>query len=282
MINRRSNPLDYLVIGHITSDKTKSGYQIGGTAAYAAKTAQVLEYNPGILTSCAINHLDLSKIESIPVFSPINSTTTIFENMLVDHQRQQIIHEWAGPIPLDSLPADWRSPAIVHFGPVAKEVDSEWVHQFPISYKGFTPQGIMRSWDKDGLVYRTPMVPDGSVLKEFNAIIFSIEDIAEDEDIIDAYARDSQVLAVTEGSKGVRIYWQGDMRYFSAPVVNEMDSTGAGDIFAAAFFIRHAQTKNPWEAARFAVQVAAISVTRTGLDSIPTTDEIKNLTLEVL
>jgi hypothetical protein len=282
MINRRSNPLDYLVIGHITNDKTKSGYQIGGTAAYAAKTAQVLGCNPGILTSCAINTMDLSKIASIPVFSPNNSTTTIFENLLIDHQRKQIIHQWAGPITLDGLPADWYSPAIVHFGPVAREVDPEWVHQFPDSYKGFTPQGIMRSWDKDGMVYRTPMVPDGSVLKEFNAIIFSIEDIAEDEDIIDTYAHNSEVLAVTEGSKGVRIYWQGDMRYFSAPLVDEMDSTGAGDIFAAAFFIRHAQTKNPWEAARFAVQVAAISVTRTGLDSIPTVDEIKNLTLEIL
>jgi hypothetical protein len=274
--------LDYLVIGHITSDKTKSGYQIGGTAAYAAKTAQILGHTPGILTSCAINHLDLTEIASIPVFSPLNKSTTIFENILVDHLRKQIIHEWAGPISLEALPTEWLSPSIVHFGPVAREVDPGWVHQFSASYKGFTPQGIMRFWNKDGLVYRTPIIPDGRILKEFNAIIFSIEDIAEDEDIIDAYARDSQVLAVTEGRKGVRIYWQGDMRYFSAPVVDEIDSTGAGDIFAAAFFIRHAQTKNPWEAARFAVQVAAISVTRTGLESIPTADEIKKLTLEIL
>jgi sugar/nucleoside kinase (ribokinase family) len=72
------------------------------------------------------------------------------------------------------------------------------------------------------------------------------------------------------------------MRHFSAPQVEECNDTGAGDIFATAFFYRHFQTKNPWEAARFATQLAAISVTRTGLDSVPTVDEIKNQTIEIL
>ncbi len=274
--------MDYLVIGHITSDKTKSGYQIGGTAAYAAKTAQALGYNPAILTSCSVENINLSKIASIPIFTSANGTTTIFENLSIADQRKQIIHEWAGPISLNYLPPAWYSPAIVHFGPVARELDPEWVHQFPVSYKGFTPQGMMRFWKTDGLVYRTPIVPDANVLKEFDAVVFSIEDIGEDEDIIEAYAQHSQVLAVTEGRKGVRIYWQGNMRSFSAPIVEEIDSVGAGDIFAAAFFIRHAQTKNVWEAARYAVQIAAVSVTRTGLDSIPTADETKNLTVEIL
>ncbi len=40
-------------------------------------------------------------------------------------------------------------------------------------------------------------------------------------------------------------------------------------------------TRDPWEAARFATLLAANSVTRTGLNSIPTPDEIQECTVEV-
>jgi sugar/nucleoside kinase (ribokinase family) len=64
--------------------------------------------------------------------------------------------------------------------------------------------------------------------------------------------------------------------------VAEIDTTGAGDIFAAAFFFRLYTTRDPWEAARFATQLAAISVTRTGLQAIPTSEEIQACMAEVL
>jgi sugar/nucleoside kinase (ribokinase family) len=63
--------------------------------------------------------------------------------------------------------------------------------------------------------------------------------------------------------------------------MTEVDSVGAGDIFAAAFFIRLFATHDPWKAARFATQVAAFSVTRYGLESIPTTEEIQHSLIEV-
>ena len=61
-----------------------------------------------------------------------------------------------------------------------------------------------------------------------------------------------------------------------------MDATGAGDIFAAAFFVRLSATRDPWAAARFATQLAARSVTRRGLDAIPTQAEIQECLMEVL
>jgi sugar/nucleoside kinase (ribokinase family) len=64
--------------------------------------------------------------------------------------------------------------------------------------------------------------------------------------------------------------------------VEEVDATGAGDIFAAAFFIRLFNTRDPWEAARFATALAAYSVTRVGLNGIPTKNEIESCLMEVL
>jgi sugar/nucleoside kinase (ribokinase family) len=61
-----------------------------------------------------------------------------------------------------------------------------------------------------------------------------------------------------------------------------VDATGAGDIFAAAFFIRLFKTRDPWEAARFATLIASRSVTRIGLNGIPTQSEIEACMMEVL
>ena len=111
--------------------------------------------------------------------------------------------------------------------------------------------------------------------------MISREDVGDDEELIEAMAHQTQVLAVTEAEAGAVLYWNGDRRRFRAPEVKEVDATGAGDIFASAFFIRLHQTHDPWEAARFATQLSARSVTRVGLEGIPTQPEIDECLMEV-
>ena len=78
------------------------------------------------------------------------------------------------------------------------------------------------------------------------------------------------------------MYWNGDVRHFHAPDVEDVDPTGAGDIFACAFFFRLYNTRDPWESARFATQIASRSVTRPGYDGIPNQEEIDECLIEVL
>jgi sugar/nucleoside kinase (ribokinase family) len=120
------------------------------------------------------------------------------------------------------------------------------------------------------------------VLENSSVAVLSIEDINGDENRIEEMLRSIRVLAVTEGAEGARIYWNGDVRRFTPPRVTEVDSTGAGDIFAACFFSRYNLTRDPWEAGRFAVQLAAYSVTRRGMDSIPTASEINSARTEII
>ena len=112
--------------------------------------------------------------------------------------------------------------------------------------------------------------------------MISDEDVGGDEDRIDEMAASCKILTVTEADQGARLYWKGDIRRFPPPQVHEIDATGAGDIFAAAFFIRLYTTRDPWEAARFGTQLAAISITRPGLDGVPTPEEVQTCMLEVL
>ena len=144
-----------------------------------------------------------------------------------------------------------------------------------------TPQGWLRSWDQDGMVSTAEWPEASFVLGNVEAAVVSLEDVKRDEDRIDELASSCRVLAVTEGNNGSRLYWNGDVRRFRPPQTLEVDATGAGDIFAAAFFARLSKTHDPWEAARFATQLSAFSVTRIGLQGIPTSDEINACLVEV-
>jgi sugar/nucleoside kinase (ribokinase family) len=282
MINQNViEPVDYLTIGHITRDITPYGDLPGGTALYSALTAQALGLRVGIVTSCAADY-KLPVLNGIQIHAQFGENTTTFENIYTPEGRIQMLHAVADPIDLSAIPETWRNSPIVHFAPVVHEVDPSLSRFFSENFVGVTPQGFMRSWDGTGRVSASEWPESAYVLENSSAAVFSIEDINGDETRIEEMLRSIRVLAVTEGAEGARIYWNGDVRRFSPPRVTEVDSTGAGDIFAACFFARYNATHDPWEAGRFAVQLAAFSVTRRGLDSIPSAEEINTTSTEII
>ena len=75
-------------------------------------------------------------------------------------------------------------------------------------------------------------------------------------DVVDAsliadYASLTRVLVVTTGSTGCSVYAGGAKHVFKADPVAEVDPTGAGDIFATAFFVMLHQTGDLAVSARF-------------------------------
>ncbi|MBN2549584.1 MAG: hypothetical protein JXB15_10530 [Anaerolineales bacterium] len=274
-------PIDYLVVGHITVDLTPQGLRLGGTATYAALTARALGLRVGVVTSWGAE-LPLGPLSGIPVASFPAEQSTTFENIQTPDGRVQYIRAAAPRLDYYHIPEPWRSTPIVHLGPVAQEVEPALVRNFPDSLLCLTPQGWLRGWDDDGKVYPTDWPEASFVLQYCGGTVLSIEDVADDEERIEDMAAFCHVMAVTEASQGARLFWNGDVRRFRPPAVEEVDATGAGDIFAAAFFFRLHTTRDPWEAARFATQLSAFSVTRPGLAGIPTQDEVSACMVEVL
>ncbi|HBG74449.1 MAG: hypothetical protein A2X25_14110 [Chloroflexi bacterium GWB2_49_20] len=272
--------VDYLVIGHLACDLTPDGFRLGGTAAYSALTAKALGVRTGVVTAWA-GDLPLDQLKGISVFSIPAGKSTTFENMYTPDGRVQILHKRAPRILYESVPEIWRHSAIIHIGPIAQEVDPIPGDDFSPTLLGLTPQGWMRSWNTSGRVKACPWEHSADALAAAGATVISIEDVGGDENEIERMALASRILAVTEGPSGARLYWHNDLRRFRAPLKNEVDATGAGDIFATAFFVRLYATRDPWEAARFATQLAAFSVTRTGLEGIPTQTEIQTCLVEV-
>jgi hypothetical protein len=274
-------PIDYLVIGHLTRDLTPEGPTLGGTVTFSALTAQALGLRVGIVTSWGAE-LSLEPLRGIPVVNYPADASTTFENMYTGLLRKQIVHSVAPSLDYFMVPEPWRNAPIVHLGPVAQEVAPGLVRNFPTSLIGLTPQGWLRSWDEQGHVVASEWPEAIYMLQQAGATVISSEDVAYHEERIEEMATASRILAVTEANDGARVYWNGDVRRFRPPVVPVVDATGAGDIFAAAFFTRLYTTRDPWEAGRFATQVASISVTRSRMDAVPTPAEIHNMMLEVL
>ena len=276
--------LDYLVIGHFSKDILSDGsYALGGTSAYAALTARALGLRVGIVTSFPGEELNSLNLPSdISIFNIDTATATTLENIEIKQGRKQHLHAQATKIELNKIPTTWQRTPIIHLGPIVQDIPEKLPSDLATSLLGITPQGWLRGWDDAGHISQKEWSEAETSLKKAGATVLSVEDVEENEEMIEEFYLNSRILAVTEGGDGVRIYWNGDLRRFPAPQVNVVDTTGAGDIFAATFFIRLYQTRDPWEAARFAVCIASRSVTRRGLQSIPTQEEIQSCQMEVL
>ena len=274
-------PVDYLAIGHVAVDFSPTGKQLGGTVSYSALTARVLGLRVGIVTSAG-EDAPLLALEDIQIVNVPSEHSTVFENIKTESGRRQILHHHAGPILFDHIPRAWRGAPIIHLAPIARELDLSLAEKLSASFLGVTPQGWMRKWDENGKVFATAWENSEQVLGQAGGVVMSVDDIDRDLELVELIVHHTQVLCLTEGESGAVLHWNGDRRRFRPPLVEEVDATGAGDIFAAAYFVRLFATHDPWEAARFATNLAAYSVTRYGLDGIPTPQEIESCLMEVL
>jgi sugar/nucleoside kinase (ribokinase family) len=260
------HPVDFLSIGHICHDLTPGGKTVGGAAAYTASVAQALGCRSAVVTSANPEDDWQGFFPSISIHQKPSQATTVFENIYTPDGRKQTIHTIAGDISLNDIPEPWTRSPIVHLGPIANEVDPGLIRLFSNSVTGIGPQGWMRRWDKDGRIYHVKWESAADVVPLAAVTFLSLEDLADPRDLA-TYCSLAKTLVITDGPNGCTVYFHGEVRSFPAPVVEVLDTTGAGDIFAAAYLVRFYQTNGDvWESARFANQIAGHSVTAFGLN----------------
>ncbi len=274
---------NFLVVGHITRDVlAQGGFVQGGTVTYAAITAARLGAQPAILTRAAPDFPLTPALDGIPIERLPAATTTTFENRYLNGHRQQMVHTVAPPISAADVPDAWRQIAMVLLGPVAQEVDPALATAFadrPAPNQpplvGVVPQGWMRRWNEDGQVSRQPWRSAAAVLVGASVLILSDEDLGDDRAALDLYRRLCPLVVLTQGTRGCQV-WQGEQMTPVPPrPAREVDPTGAGDVFAAAFLIRLAATGDPLRAARFANVAASFSVEGPATQAIPSLAQVE-------
>jgi 1D-myo-inositol 3-kinase len=276
--------IDFLAIGHATHDRTPDGFRRGGTVCYAAVTARRLGRHPGILTRASADGLLVhetpglpenvtaprgSELEGISIHLLASPVSTTFVNMYRDGKRTQVLETLAEPIGVSDLPTAWSDVPIVLLGPIAAELGPGWVDKFPNSIMGITPQGWMRKWDHRGHVSSARWEGAEPYLRRADVVILSREDAGGDETTIAELASQARTLLVTDGWHPVEVYCAGARYTVPTRPAQEVDPTGAGDVFAAGYLIGLAETGEPLTAARFAAVAASMSVEGAGMAAIP-------------
>ncbi|MFI5268956.1 MAG: PfkB family carbohydrate kinase, partial [Chloroflexota bacterium] len=199
----------------------------------------------------------------------------IFENVYHHGNRQQFLRSRAGDIAATTIPASWRQARVVHLGPLAQELDPVIAAEFPQALVGATPQGWLRGWDADGRVAAVPWENAAAVLARVDALVFSEQDVNYDQGLIDRYVAMARLAVVTRGSAGCVVYTAGTSCSLAAYPAREVEPTGAGDVFAGAFFLKYAETKDPCLAADWANCVASFAVEAPGTTGIPTLEQVQ-------
>jgi sugar/nucleoside kinase (ribokinase family) len=266
--------IDYLLIGHITKDKTKNGYRIGGTATYSSILAKRMGLRVGLVTSYEID-FPVTSLAGIQIINQPTQNTTTFENIYTESGRAQYLLGRAEKLDINLIPQKWLSAKIVHLGPVVDEVNLEIAANFPQSMVGLSLQGWLRKWDQEGFVQPTALPENNKPMPKNTIGFLSLEDINGDRDYLEILRQLFPILILTKGKDGTEIYKQDQIIEIPAKSVIELDPTGAGDVFAAGLLISHIIKKNDLvESTCIATELAGISVTRPGIEGIPTRQEI--------
>ncbi len=293
---RRPSPLsavphyDYTTVGHVTIDvlddepiekegpsspafgrlRHPLGRRLGGTAFYSALQAARLGLRALILTRgvpAEIEQLLAPHRDELDLrVAPAEHTTTLqtVGEGLARHQR---LLAWAGPIegPIEI------DTAILHIAPVARETSRACFDANPphAEFVGLTPQGLVRAWDAAGEIALGPLRPE-LLPGRCDAWVLSERERECCAEPVARAAAAGAVVAVTAGAHPTELLLpDGELLHVPVPpIAAPVEDLGAGDVFAAAFFIALHEGLPPARAAAFANAAAAVRLAGVGPSAI--------------
>jgi 1D-myo-inositol 3-kinase len=279
---------DFLIIGHVTHDtQPDHSFLLGGTVSFASLTAYRLGLVAAIVT-CA----DAEQLTELPALLPeiglagnSSETTTTFANQYQEGFRTLYLHARADELHVDDVPDAWRRAPIVLLGPVAQELTPELVKLFPRrpgAIIAAIPQGWLRSWDDNGRVWPTPWTASEEILPLLDVLVLSHDDLLpfangnrnDADSILKRWSSKVPLLVATDGRHGTTLFQHGVTEQFPIYPTVEVDPTGAGDVFAAAFLVNLHRNGDPRAAVDFANCVASFSIEHEGMMGIPTMEMV--------
>jgi hypothetical protein len=268
---RLEERLDFIAVGHVTLDRVAGDRRLGGAAAFAAITASRLGLRTALVTSAAPDFPFWDDLAGVEIHCQAARQSTEFENFYASGTRRQRVLGLAGAISKESLdPVRGRlaGDAAVLYCPVVHEIDLVLEPLVPGGLCGAAPQGFFRRWSPEGMVEPRDWEGALEALSSCDVVSMSEEDHLAPEELAESFP--GRAFAVTRGRAGLRLYSGADIYDLPSFPATEVDPTGAGDVFAAAFLIALREGKPVVTAARWAACAAALSVEAPGVEGIPT------------
>jgi sugar/nucleoside kinase (ribokinase family) len=271
---RASAPPDFVAVGHLTVDELSGGLRPGGSALYAGLFAHRQGLRVGLLTSYGPDFpFDVLPPEIEVVAAPASATT----RFALDYHpggRRLTLKERAARLEPSHVPPHFAGAGLVYLGPVADEVAPELAGAFPDAAVGVGAQGWCRVWDAAGTVRMRPWPDPRPVLARAQALFLSSDDVAGWEARALALYQDVPLGALTFAARGAVLFVNGERHAIAAAPATEIEPTGAGDVFAAAFLVRYNATGDAFEAASYAAAAGALTVEAPGIAGVPAAEAL--------
>jgi sugar/nucleoside kinase (ribokinase family) len=266
------------VVGSTTVDKIVAGDQsylkLGGVTTYAGITYRRHGIPTLIVSNLAERDFKVIKnlkTEKIEVFNEASDQTTHFVNYIQGDRRNQELLQQGSPIGAEQIQAMIHRIDGLHLGPLHPlDID-------PAAFNMLRKSNLPIFLDVQGYTRRVqnkkvyPSVSDHLTAGLLTAQIIKANGI-EHQSILDFYQMNLSELmvrfkieesVVTSGKNGgfVRTHNGKTFNYAAQPVNSAADSTGAGDVFFAAYLVsRFACQMHIPDACRYAARIAAQQV----------------------
>jgi predicted nicotinamide N-methyase len=211
-------------------------------------------------------------IDALVLPSP---ATTVFENRYdARGRRSQRVLAAAPPLDPRSLPAAWRDADLLLLAPVLAELDpAAFLRAVRARAVGLTVQGLVRAVGPDGRVAPRALLPDPAALRGVSVAFLGDDEAAGQPELAALLAAALPIVAFTHGARGCEVVEGGRARRVGAHPAREVDPTGAGDAFAAAFLLALARGDDPLAAARLGAAAGSIAVEGRGAEALPRAGE---------
>lgn len=286
---------------------TNARRQPGGGAFYSALQAARLGLRALILTRGLPDEIEQLLAPYAGELGlrvqPAPSTTTLLTSGSGSARRQRLL-TWAGPI---EPPRDVEA-AILHLAPVARETPPSFGGTADLV--GLTPQGLVRRWDAGGEIAPAALARD-LLPARLDAAVLSADELPACAELLPTGAEmpptasakplptgaepppqagsvptaagappaapAGPIVAVTCGAEPTAVHVPGapPLRVPVPAVANPRDDLGAGDVFAAAFFVALHDGFAPEAAARFANAAAAVRIAGAGPAAVGRRDDVQ-------
>jgi 1D-myo-inositol 3-kinase len=265
-----------LAVGHVTWDRREGADVLGGTASYAALAAQKLGWTAAVLTSACPADFEPSRdLPGVRVFlKPAPATTRFSHSYDEDGTRQQVLLARADPIELLPLPDEWRDPEVLLLGPVAGEIEGPLTPAFQAGCVGAIAQGWLRDFDREGHLSARPWRDPGRDLPGVHVLFLSEQDLPGGAAGARELLAHVPIVALTRGWQGLTLLTRAEVQEVPAFPRPEVDPTGAGDVFAAAFLVHYHEAADPLAAAVFAACAASCVVEGVGTSTLGGRSEV--------
>jgi sugar/nucleoside kinase (ribokinase family) len=129
---------------------------------------------------------------------------------------------------------------------------------------GITPQGLVREWDAEGEISLAPL-ERSQLPAQVDGAVLSERELPHCK-----WLTEQTLIAVTAGSSPTSIRLPGG-EAMTVPVPdapNPRDDLGAGDVFAAAFFVALRERRAPAAAAAYGNAAATVRIAGIGASAV--------------